>query len=584
MDSLFQVLVQSKDAEKGKIYAKLAWEYRFTNPDSAIVLAEKGLELQNNLSDKAALYKALGIAYTIKTEYPKAIELFKQNLKISKETNDLKGQAHSETNIGVVYYYQGDYATTQTYYFKALATLEKLGDARGIATCLQNIGSVYAKISKFNKALEYYKRALQKHDEYQGTPDDRASIIQNMAMIYGTKNKLDSALMYYKQAENIFISTKNYRNLGGTNTNQGTLYVQMKKYDEAMTCFRSALKYQEKIGNEKGKLNTLSAISKRYLETKNLDSALYYSKKAYTKAKALNTQRKRFEINKRLVKIHEQSGNYQQALRCQKENEVLRDSLYGLDMEKHLSELETKYDTQKKEQEIELLNKDVQIKKQENRAQTLYITLLIITLLALSVFVFFLLNRISYRRKLLSQRQQLYKKEKNEQALLVKQSQLEQEKEIAERKIKEAENLKLKQEIEHKNRELLSMTMNMSDKNKVLNEVLRHLKENPEISIKKIQSVIKNTLNLDADWQKLQLHFNQVHPHFFDTLRELYPTITSLELKHCAYLKIDLSIKDIARLLNISHKSVQMAHYRLKKKMQLPEDVTLSSYLHGLKE
>ena len=90
-------------------------------------------------------------------------------------------------------------------------------------------------------------------------------------------------------------------------------------------------------------------------------------------------------------------------------------------------------------------------------------------------------------------------------------------------------------------------------------------------SLKGIKKLINENLNFDNDWDSFKIHFNGVHPEFFEKLKSKYPTLSPGELKYCAYFKIQLSNKEIARLLNVTPKAVHIAKYRIKKKTRSNE-------------
>ena len=87
------------------------------------------------------------------------------------------------------------------------------------------------------------------------------------------------------------------------------------------------------------------------------------------------------------------------------------------------------------------------------------------------------------------------------------------------------------------------------------------------------------SLNVAGDWEKVTLHFEKIHPEFFAQLRHHSPALTPNELKQCAYVKLNLSNKEIAALLNIEAGSVKISHYRIKKKMGLEEGESLRSFI-----
>ena len=100
--------------------------------------------------------------------------------------------------------------------------------------------------------------------------------------------------------------------------------------------------------------------------------------------------------------------------------------------------------------------------------------------------------------------------------------------------------------------------------------------------IKLLTKSIENNLGGENEWDKFKLHFEAVSPHFFENLKKLAPALTDLDLKHCAYLKLNLTPKQVAQILGINPKSVTLSRVRIKKKIQLPENEKLGDFLQNI--
>jgi DNA-binding CsgD family transcriptional regulator len=87
---------------------------------------------------------------------------------------------------------------------------------------------------------------------------------------------------------------------------------------------------------------------------------------------------------------------------------------------------------------------------------------------------------------------------------------------------------------------------------------------------------------MDADWEHFAIHFDKVHNDFFISLKKHHRNLTPNELKLCAYLRMNLCTKEVARLMNISVRGVEISRYRLRKKLQLPTETNLTTYLLDL--
>jgi DNA-binding CsgD family transcriptional regulator len=151
------------------------------------------------------------------------------------------------------------------------------------------------------------------------------------------------------------------------------------------------------------------------------------------------------------------------------------------------------------------------------------------------------------------------------------------------KKMVQIKNEKLKLDIESKNRELAISTMSIIKKNEFLNSIKDQLKEVENTpKVKSVIKTINRNINNTDDWKFFQEAFNNADKNFLKKVKGKHPELTPNDLKLCAYLKLNLSSKEIAPLLNISVRSVEVKRYRLRKKMSLPRDYGLSDYILSL--
>ena len=216
-------------------------------------------------------------------------------------------------------------------------------------------------------------------------------------------------------------------------------------------------------------------------------------------------------------------------------------------------------------------------------AQIIYLIIIILFIIG-SILMIKKLNRKKELAMEVQKENELREQEKKYQA-----DAKEKEKEIIELK-----NQRLQYNLRHKSQELASSTMNLIRKNEILLEVNNQLnkiseainsKEAPHkviSSLSKIQMDIKQNIEHDNDWKKFEQNFDLVYEDYLKRLSEQFPQLNISDKKLCAYLKMDLSSKDIAPLLNMSVRSVEMTRYRLRKKMNLERDINLSEFLQSL--
>jgi DNA-binding NarL/FixJ family response regulator len=144
--------------------------------------------------------------------------------------------------------------------------------------------------------------------------------------------------------------------------------------------------------------------------------------------------------------------------------------------------------------------------------------------------------------------------------------------------------------LEHeKNRELSSKALEIDHKNRILKAVKAKLEElvprsDDEIkaALKEVTGTVKTAINDKQHWESFRLYFEKVHPGFFSSLRDRFSKLTLEDIKYCAYLKMQMSNREIANLLNINQESVRVHKYRLKKKMALTKEIDLQKYIGNL--
>ncbi len=146
---------------------------------------------------------------------------------------------------------------------------------------------------------------------------------------------------------------------------------------------------------------------------------------------------------------------------------------------------------------------------------------------------------------------------------------------------------KLKTQLKSKSKELASYAALMAKKEDMLNEIEKEiLKSNIKKENKKLYSKLMNIKeqqsNSQNDWALFDRNFNEVHDDFFKNLQKKFPDLTPKDLKMCAFLTMNLSSKEIAPLVGITYRSVELHRYRLRKKFDLPKNKNLVKFLHNV--
>jgi tetratricopeptide (TPR) repeat protein len=351
LSSLPKPTNQLSDSTYIKTLNKLAWEYSYINPDTAIILAQQGLQLSEKThwkKGKAICLNALGWSNNVKGNYPQALEYYNTGLKIAEELSDKSLQAKFLGNIGIVYSDQSNYPKAFEYYFKALKLAEELGDKRIMAIWLGNIGNVYNNQSNYPKALEYYFKALKMAEEL-GDKRNMAINLGNIGIVYYEQSDYSKALEYYFNALKINEELGNKRNMAINLGNIGNVYNDLSDYSKALEYYFKAMKIDEELGDIKNMAIWLGNIGNLYRKNGKFKESEKYLKQALALSDSLGTLYVTRDNELRLYQLYDTLGQYKLSLIHFKKYIAARDTIDNDEKRKKINYLANKYEWEKKE-------------------------------------------------------------------------------------------------------------------------------------------------------------------------------------------------------------------------------------------
>jgi uncharacterized protein YxeA len=258
----------------------------------------------------------------------------------------------------------------------------------------------------------------------------------------------------------------------------------------------------------------------------------------------------------------------------------MNDSIFSAEKHKQLANFEILYETEKKEKENHLLLLDIELKQRKQR-----LGIAVIIGLALVLLLTYSLLRV--KSKNLKQNQLLLKQRHDLARLQIKSKEAEnkmlEDRIFAEQQINRLEREKHQAEIDLKNSELASSTLSLVNKNEILGEIREKLKGNHQLEgIRDVVHFINSNTDIDQDWHKFRLTFEEVHPGFFDRLQLNFPQLTDHDVRLSSYLRINLSSREIAGLMNVSLDATNKGRQRLRKKLNLEPEADLNEFLRSL--
>ena len=408
VDSLFQVLRKTKnDSVKANIYELIAINYRESQKDTAFYYNQKAIDFANlskNYYSIAIAYREYALTAQANDDYPLAVSYYQKALKTFESAKNKEEAANINNDLGVVYYYAGDYEQAKIYFEKSGIQRIEIGDSIGAGQSFNNTGIMCDISGNPTGALKLYIRALT---IYESAKDTALQIgtMTNIGLIYfGQKNYVDALKIYEKQQ---FLAKKinNKKLLGVALSSAGTALDMLNKLDEARKSYYKALELFVEINDKPMIAQCYTNLSTNYDLTneddKSLDYALksiqikkeigsmgkiavsqisaakiYFKKGNYSLAKkyynealtnATNTNYVEYIIKSHqgLYKTFEKLGDFKSAFHHQNNYILLNDSVTNKDNAEMISEMEKKFQSEKKEKEIALLNKTNEIKDME---------------------------------------------------------------------------------------------------------------------------------------------------------------------------------------------------------------------------
>jgi serine phosphatase RsbU (regulator of sigma subunit) len=309
----------------------------------------------------------LGLHYKVKGNYDKAMRHYLVALNIFNELSDLYGQAETLNNIGNIYKRQGDYDKAMEYFVDSKNIKEKINNHRGLGISYNNIGILAYLQKNYDEALKNYKKSLA-----------------------------------------LFTHLNNTYRIARLNYYIGQAYHQKEDYEKALDYYQTALQLRQEIDDRNGVVNSLHSLSLLFMDFGQYQEAGNMLEKARALAREIDANHLEIENYLYASKLDSIQGNYLSALVEFKKYAALRDSVFGLEKSKQIAELQTKYETEKKDREI-ALQKEVITKRNMQRNYLLIASLLGLVL----VVVLYKNNRRKQKTNLLLQEQKDEIEEKN---------------------------------------------------------------------------------------------------------------------------------------------------------------------------
>lgn len=494
-----------------------------------------------------------------------------QALALARQLEFRKGQAFAHRVIGVANWTRGNYEIGLIELLKALNLYKDISDSLGEANCNLNIGLIYSDQLNYSRALEYFMDAIAIYETLDRS-DRIATTYNKVGEVYTATGRYGEAYDYLIKALNIHQNNGFDYGISESNNRLGQLMVRQEEYTRGLDYLFKSLAISEEINDREGIARDYENIGSAYLRAGNFSRATQYLKEGEQKARLFGSKKWLRDIYDDLRTLSNLQGDFRQALNYTERYMEMKDSLFNEQMANRIAELERRNEIDAKEKELDLIRQERQLLEDKNQLDNQLKIVLSVSLVLLLVSGYLVINRQRLRIK-------------KDKEIFDSREALAQS-ELANAQLRQAE---LKQELEYKNKELTSYTINFIRKNEVMEELKESIKvlkqttdSDTHKSLSRLSKIVDNALDVDKDWEDFKLYFENVHKDFFKNLKSRFPELGSSELKLCALVKLNLNLKEIASIMGISPDSVKTARYRLRKKLNLSKEDSLADVIMSI--
>lgn len=579
------------------------------DPQAALVFFREALQIVESTGDKKGVGKytnAIGTVYGATGRDSLAVRYYLKAIDIAQKAKDSRGTGKYLINLSQSYNRMGRVEEALNGYNNALNELKIINDKNGIATCYTLMGNIYTSRGNYPLALECLQNGLKIREELKEMSGVSKSLV-SIGSIYYTQKNFSKALEYNQKVVEIFKKSNDKHALAGSFVNIGLIYLQTNN-KQALEYFNKALEISNSLKIVPLKITILLNIGQFYYKESQLVKALenfsealalsesanrkaticfaklqianiYFNRKEYSKslfnalsgleiAKATKTIDTEKDLHKLLSEIYSAMGNYKNAFSHSQLNKQLSDSIFNENNVRQIAELEFTYKFEKEKQALVLeQHKKDAVQAARRKLQNIIIITLSVSIILVSLLALYILSLYRFKNRA-------------NRAIRI----MEQEKE----RLLQQEIERINLELEQNRKSLAAASLKLIQNSERDAEIIKRLESTLENSTpegkKIINAIISDfkRISRSSNWNEFELLFQKVHKSFYEKLNENFPNLTANERKLCAFLKLNMSSKDIANITFQSEEALKKARQRLRQKIGIDRDTNLVIYLQNI--
>ncbi|MCB9289778.1 MAG: tetratricopeptide repeat protein [Lewinellaceae bacterium] len=547
IDSLLALIPENPDTSYLEAYTDIALEYLYTDHLKAREYVDAYLQIAQKYHSPEHIAfgtNLLGVYYNVVSNYNEGLEIFKEAKTMYEELGNQERVSAILNNMSIANRNMGYLEKALQNQMESLEIKERIGvGEEALAASYWNIGNILGDIKNYEESNAWYRKAEDVYTRL-GLEADRLDVRYVLALNLKDMDSLELALPIFEESLDYYRKNNLHNSIAGCLDILGTIHKSRGELEAAEYYYLESLDIALKHGEESLPGLLYRRLANVYREKEQYSRALNFAEKALEVSRKTGVRKKMITDYLVLSQITEDMGDQGRSLQYYKEYHALHDSVFAEEKVLAMNEMEVKYQAEKKEQEIRLLNEKAKRTALVQKGLAGAVAALAALLLALGYAI--------------SQR--------------AKRNRLEKE--------------KLDEEIAFKKRELSAFALQLAQKNEVLQNIKEDISviKNTDASreLNKINRKIGHTLRDNANWELFLERFEAVYQGYQKKVLESYPSVTSNDLRLMALIKMNLSSKEIANLLNLSNEGIKKARYRLRKKLDIETAESLDEFVMGL--
>ncbi len=522
------------------------------------------LESVRDDSSKVSLLTQISSSYYT-LDLPLSFQYAEKAVMVAEESKSKPLLALAYMNAGNICFMQGLFDMAVKNFYTALNLNQELGKSEGVAQALVNLGGIQLQLHKFEESKEYFNKAFQTFSDLSQKRGDTippqaiVSIYNNLGIAYENLEDYNQAIDYYQRGISLARRMPGQsRNLAMLYNNLGSSYMKRGNPADAIHNMEQALKIRIESHDRTGEAASHRMMGIFFYMQKNYNRALTSFYQGLTLAEEVGSTPIISGITEKLFETYKVLNNADSALKYHILFKKYADQLTNEETLREFTRMEIISQYQEKEK----------IQQVEQRRQALrhFLIAIVLVLLVIILGLLFFLSQSRLRRL----------------NLLNRNIQLASEKAELEREA-------LLRELEMKNKELTTNVMYQIRKNELINSIAGKLMANSHNFKKENQGLINEIIRELEDtqeetvWNEFEQRFHQVHNQFYEKLNTINPDLSPNERRLCAFLRLNMSSKEISSITGQSLRSIEVARTRLRKKLDLTNsEVGLIEFLATL--